>query len=225
MLTQSISAKPSEPTAVRLADDGRLLGAAGAYDKHWGDLGGVYLDEEAYREVVRNLGAERLAYHVDESREDQRPGALIIGTSTLLPALVGEEFAMTRGHLHAKSDRSEMYQCVSGRGIMLLDTLDGENRALEMSAGDIVYVPGDWVHRSVNVGDAPFVTVFCYAADAGQDYQVISDAGGMSHVIVRDGNTWALRLNPRHTGYRAPSTANAAGAQPADALAKRGSRP
>ncbi len=225
MLPQSLEVGPCEPTAVRLAEDGRLVGAAGAYDKRWGDLGGVYLDEEAYREVVRLGGADRLAYHVDESRDDQRPGALIIGTSTLLPGLVGEEFAMTRGHLHAKSDRSEMYHCVSGRGLMLLDTLDGENRALEMSAGDIVYVPGEWVHRSVNVGDVPFVTVFCYSADAGQDYQVISDAGGMSHVIVRDGDTWVRHPNPRHTGYRAPSATSATGAQPADALGTGGARP
>ena len=213
MLTQSTVAKPCEPTAVRLADDGRLIGAAGAYDKHWRDLGGVYLDDEAYREVVRLWGADRLAYHVDESREDEGPGALIIGTSTLFPGLVGEEFAVTRGHLHAKSDRSEMYHCIAGRGLLLLDTLDGESRAFEMSAGDIVYVPGEWVHRSVNVGNTPFVTVFCYAADAGQNYDVISEAGGMSHVIVRDGETWAKRPNPRHTGYLLPQAdASAAGA-------------
>lgn len=226
MLKQSTVAEPCEPTTVRLADDGRLIGAAGAYDKHWRDLGGVYLDEEAYREVVRFGGADRLAYHVDESREDEGPGALIIGTSTLLPGLVGEEFAMTRGHLHAKSDRSEMYHCIAGRGIMLLDTLDGENRALEMSAGDIVYVPGEWVHRSVNVGDTPFVTVFCYAADAGQNYNVISEAGGMSHVIVRDGGTWARRPNPRHTGYRVPTAdAGAANAPQVNELGEGGSRP
>ena len=90
-------------------------------------------------------------------------GALTIGTSTLLPGQYGDEFAVTRGHLHAVSDRAELYYCLSGRGVMLLETVDGRSEAVELTPGEAVNVPGEWVHRSVNVGDEPFVTLFTYA--------------------------------------------------------------
>ncbi len=45
--------------------------------------------------------------------------------------------------------------------------------------------------------------VFCYAADAGQDYAVIAEAGGMKNLVVADGDGWALKDNPDHAGYRA----------------------
>jgi len=58
------------------------------------------------------------------------------------------------------------------------------------------------VHRSVNVGDEPFVTMFCYGADAGQDYALIERAGGMSALVVTDGaGGWSTRPNPDHVGY------------------------
>jgi len=89
---------------------------------------------------------------------------------------------------------------------MLLDTVDGQTAAIELTPGKAVNVPGHWVHRSVNVGAEPFVTLFSYAADAGQDYQIIADAGGMKTLVVRDGDDgWATIPNPRHTGYTARS--------------------
>lgn len=191
------------PAGLVISADGTMDGATRGYDKYLGDLGGVYLDQDAYEVAVASLGGERLVYHVDEHRLGDGPGALIMGTSTLLPGRVGDEFAVTRGHLHAKADRAELYHCLSGRGVMLMDTITGESRAIEMMAGRAVHVPGHWVHRSVNVGDEPFVTLFCYPADAGQDYNLIAEAGGMAQVVVSDGaGGWAARPNPRHSGYR-----------------------
>lgn len=67
--------------------------------------------------------------------------------------------------------------------------------------GETVRVPGHWVHRSVNVGGEPLVTLFCYAAAAGQDYGLIRRAGGMSSLVVADGaNRWTTRPDPDHTG-------------------------
>ena len=192
-----------EPTRLTISSEGTIGGATGGYDKRLGELAGVYLDDDAYRAAVASLGADRLVYHVDEHRQGEGQGALIVGTSTLLPGRIGEEFAVTRGHLHAKADRAELYHCLSGRGVMLMDTVDGRSSAVEISAGQSVHVPGHWVHRSVNVGDEPFVTLFCYPADAGQDYGLIADAGGMSQLVVADGDAgWTTRPNPRHTGYR-----------------------
>ena len=109
---------------------------------------------------------------------------------------------MTRGRLHNKADRAELYHCLSGRGVMLLETLDG-GQAVPLIPGEAVHVPGHWVHRSVNVGDEPFVTLFCYAADVGQNYGLIADAGGMAQLVMADGiGGWTTRPNPDHVGYR-----------------------
>jgi glucose-6-phosphate isomerase len=191
-----------EPGVMDIAEGGRMSGWTTHYEKHLGELAGVYLDTTAHEAAVAELGAETLVYQVDENRVGSGPGSLIVGTSTLLPGRIGAEFAMTRGHLHGIADRAELYYCLSGRGIMLLDTLDGRSRAVELTPGKAVNVPGHWVHRSVNTGNEPFVTLFCYAADAGQDYDLIARAGGMSQLVLTDGaGGWMARPNPRHMGY------------------------
>ena len=194
----------AEPGVLRIGVDGTMGGRSGGYDKFFGELGGVYADEAAFEAAVLEGGGDDLAYHVEEHRNVDGAGGLIVGTSALLPGRVGDEFAVTRGHLHARADRAELYHCLSGRGVMLLETLSGQSRAIAMSPGDAVHVPGHWIHRSVNVGEAPFVTLFCYAADAGQDYAVIAEAGGMAQLVISDGaGGWTTRPNPRHVGYRA----------------------
>lgn len=191
------------PVVLEISPEGGIEGRSRRYEKRLGDMAGVYRDDVAWRTAVADRGADELIYWVDDQRYQDGPGALIVGTSTLLPGRYGEEFAVTRGHLHAVADRAELYHCLSGRGVMLLETLDGQSTAIELTPGKAVNVPGHWIHRSVNVGDEPFVTLFCYAADAGQDYAVISDAGGMKNLVVADGDGWALAPNPDHTGYTA----------------------
>ncbi|OZM77461.1 glucose-6-phosphate isomerase family protein [Pseudonocardia sp. MH-G8] len=192
-----------EPARLTIDVGGGMRGRTGGYDKRLGDMTGVYRDGEAHAGAVTERGADHLVYRVEEHRAGDGPGALIIGTSTLAPGRYGDEFAMTRGHLHAKADRAELYHCLSGRGVMLLETLDGRSEAVELGPGDAAHVPGYWVHRSVNTGDEPFVTLFCYPADAGQDYALIADAGGMAQLVVDDGaGGWTTRPNPDHTGYR-----------------------
>jgi glucose-6-phosphate isomerase len=197
-----MTATVPDPGLLALGADGVMRGATSSYEKRLGDMAGVYRDDDAYRAVLAENGPDFLVYRVEEHRNVGGEGALIIGTSTLQPGRYGDEFAVTRGHLHAKADRAELYYCLSGTGVMLLETLDGRSEALPLRPGEAVHVPGHWVHRSVNVGDEPFVTMFCYGADAGQDYALIERAGGMSAVVVTDGaDGWSVRPNPDHVGY------------------------
>jgi glucose-6-phosphate isomerase len=190
------------PGLLTLAADGVMHGATSSYEKRLGDMAGVYRDDAAFRDATAERGADFVVYRVEEHRNLSGPGALIIGTSTLQPGRYGDEFAVTRGHLHAHADRAELYYCLSGTGVMLLETLDGRSEALPLRAGEAVHVPGHWVHRSVNIGDEPLVTLFCYPADAGQDYGIVARAGGMSSLVVHDGaGGWCIRPNPDHQGY------------------------
>lgn len=196
------------PTPQSFAVDpaGPIEGSTGTYTKVIGDLSGVYQDSQAYRTYVDTHGASTVAYRVFDQKYGSTPGALTVGTSILEPGKVGKEYALTRGHLHAQADRAEMYHCLSGHGVMLLETLGGQSQAVELTAGRAVNIPGHWIHRSVNVGDQPFVTLFCYNTDAGQDYTVIEKAGGMKNLVtVTDDGGWQLTPNPSHRGYQPQS--------------------
>ena len=177
---------------------GEMTGRTRRYEKRFDDLAGLFADEAAFNEVARLRGGE-VAYQVDEFRPSDRAGDVIFGTSTLYPGRIGDEFIFTRGHIHAVSDRPEIYLCQSGHGVMLMELADGTVRAEEMTPNHVVYVAPHWIHRSVNVGSGPLVTLFCYPADAGQDYDIIARAGGMHDLIVDDGaGGWKRVPNPRY---------------------------
>jgi glucose-6-phosphate isomerase, archaeal len=177
---------------------GVLTGSNGHYRKTIQDLAGIYFDQNSFEEL-RNARGPELAYEVYEYRPNTNQGDLIFGTSILLPGKVGNEYFMTRGHLHALSDRPEIYYCQGGHGVMLMENLRGETSVAELKPNEIVYVPPHWIHRSVNVGSAPFITLFCYPADAGQDYDIIARSGGMKSLIVDDlAGGWREESNSRY---------------------------
>ena len=192
----------SPPEPMRVGLDGAFSGALDEYRKTAADMRGIYRDAAAWERWTAAVGADFVAYSVESLTVGDGPGGIIVGTSTLSPGKVGDEFSITRGHLHRKADRAELYFGISGRGLLLLESVSGECEIREISAGIVVAVPGHWIHRSVNTGSEPLVTLFSYAADAGQDYDLISRAGGMSHLVVEDSaGGWRLERNPDHIGY------------------------
>jgi glucose-6-phosphate isomerase len=184
---------------------GVMANATRRYEKRLADLDGLYADAQAYARLAREHG-DRIAYEVYDHQVEERAGDLIFGTSVLYPGTVGREYAMTRGHIHRIADRTEIYYCLSGHGVLLMQTVAGDLEVAELRAGTIAYVARERIHRSVNVGDEPLITLFCYAADAGQDYDVIEGSGGMRQLVVAgDGGGWATVDNPR---WRVPSHAD-----------------
>jgi glucose-6-phosphate isomerase, archaeal len=144
----------------------------GGYNKYFRELVGIYSDEAAFDRLEQSLG-NTVAYRVDEARFSDHGSDLITGISVLEPGKVGREFFMTRGHLHQRADRPETYYCVAGHGVLLLESLAGEIKAMEMRSGSLVYVPPFWARRSVNVGETVFATLFSYPADAGQNFEIV----------------------------------------------------
>ena len=102
------------PAKLAVFPNGELAGNNDIYTKHLADMTGVYRDSAAYDAAVAEHGGEELVYRVESQSYGPHSGALTIGTSTLLPGRYGDEFAVTRGHLHAVSDRAELYYCLSG---------------------------------------------------------------------------------------------------------------
>ncbi|MES1937436.1 glucose-6-phosphate isomerase [Salinisphaera hydrothermalis] len=175
---------------------GALRGSPSNYQKKLGDLAGIYRDQAAF-EAQLAYRRDEVVYAVQDYRPSFGPNELIFGTTWMAPGRIGDEFFMTRGHIHARADRPEIYHGQSGRGVMLMESPDGEIRTIEISADVVCYVPPFWIHRSINVGDEDLVMAFTYPVDAGQDYEVIARSNGMRTLITTDGRGgWQTTPNP-----------------------------
>jgi glucose-6-phosphate isomerase len=197
-----------DPSILQIAASGAMSGRTGFKETRFKAMVGLFADAAALDAIIAERGDD-LAYSVDEFRPERvAPQELIFGTSMLQPGKVGDEYLLTRGHIHRRADRPEVYFCQSGHGVMHMELPDGTTKPAEMRPGTVVYVPGYWIHRSVNVGTEPFVTTFYYPADAGQDYDIIARAGGMATLIVDDGKGgWKEAPNPRYRGRPAEEQA------------------
>jgi glucose-6-phosphate isomerase len=177
---------------------GVLEGASDRYVKTYRELQGLYEDEAAFAALVAGRG-DAVAYEVTDYKPSANSGDMIIGVTRMEPGRVGREFYMTRGHIHARPNRPEMYYGEAGHGVMLLESPDGDIRTVEIHPRTMCYVPPFWIHRSVNVGREPLVMTFAYPADSGQDYGIIAESGGMRQRIVDDGRGgWMAVENSRY---------------------------
>ncbi|MDX3927764.1 MAG: glucose-6-phosphate isomerase [Shinella sp.] len=188
-----------EPVAsVVNAQAGGMSGKTGRYEKRLSDLTGLYEDAQAHRLLTERLG-DPVVYDVEDFRPGSHSGDLIYGVTRMSPGRVGREFFLTRGHIHAKADRPEIYYGQNGRGLMQLESPDGETRIVEVVPQTICYVPPFWIHRSINIGEQDLVMVFAYPSDSGQDYGIIEASNGMRHRVVANGSDgWELVENPRY---------------------------
>jgi len=114
------------------------------------------------------------------------------------PGKVGQEFFMTKGHFHTVLDTAEMYLCLKGEGVMVMETPEGETAVESLSPGRVLYVPPRWAHRSVcTARQEDLVTFFVYPAHAGHDYGTIEKQGFRKMVIDGEHGDIEILDNPR----------------------------
>lgn len=174
-------------------------GVPSEYDSHivrtLSAMDGQYADEKSYRKMLAR--EDTVLYEVYEIRRPETAGELLHGTSIVQPGKVGEEYFMTKGHFHAVRDTAEIYYCLHGEGMMVMETPDGEWAVEELRPGSVVYVPPRWAHRSVNTGGSEdLVTLFVYPGHAGHDYGTVETRGFRKLVVERDGRPCIVD-NPR----------------------------
>lgn len=175
---------------------GGMSGNTGRYQKRLSDLNGLYENAQAHAALVKSL-RDPVVYDVEDFRPGTHGGDLNYGVTRMNPGRVGREFFLTRGHIHAKADRSEIYYGQKGHGLMQMESPEGETRIVEIEPLTICYVPPFWIHRSINIGDEDLVMVFAYPSDSGQDYEIIAASNGMRHrVMAVPGGGWELVENP-----------------------------
>jgi len=183
------------PTVHHLTpEQGALSGRSHRYEKQLSELDGIYADANAFAAALSR--GDGVVYAVEDYRPSMASGDLCFGVTHMLPGRIGDEFYMTRGHIHAIGSRPETYRGELGQGVMLMESPEGEVVMLEVTPGATVYVPPYWIHRSVNTGAVPLVMSFVYPADSGQDYGIIARSNGMKVRIMADGSGWTAVPNP-----------------------------
>lgn len=147
----------------------------------------MYADQEALEKAVK-VGNPKI-YEFYDMGIKPAEGNLAFGTSILEPGLIGEEFYMTKGHFHTILDTSEVYYCLSGYGMMLMENPEGDVEYQVMKKGEAVFVPGRYAHRSINLSlTERLVTFFVFRADAGHDYGTI-ETKGFRKIVLRDASS------------------------------------
>src|SRR5690606_6523045 len=137
-----------EPFAVQIEPSGQIKNAHSRIKRRLDDMRGMYLDEAS---------GDRVVYDVYNLEVPATNANILQCTTVIHAGKVGNEYHMTKGHFHTIRDRAETYVGLRGRGALVLATEDGRHEVQWMQPGSVHYIPGYWAHRTVNVGDEPFV--------------------------------------------------------------------
>jgi len=157
-----------------------------------------FADGEAYEAMLES--GDPVIYEVYENSRPEKAGELLSGLSIVHPGRVGDEYFMTKGHYHSVRDTAEIYYCLQGQGLLLMENEAGDTALEEFRPGRLVYVTPRWAHRSINTGPEDLVTLFVYPAHAGHDYAMFDATGFLKRVLDRDGTatvTDSLGNDPR----------------------------
>ena len=124
------------------------------------DVSGIFHDQNAFDE----LDPETVAYKVQmwNPVAEGTEGGLAFGRTIILSGKVGDEYFMTKGHFHAKSDRSEFYWGVHGVGMLILMDRNRITWAEEVYPGSLHYIGSDTAHRLANTGKEELVVGACW---------------------------------------------------------------
>ncbi|RBP18119.1 glucose-6-phosphate isomerase [Roseiarcus fermentans] len=147
--------------------------------------------------VDRTLqGEDPVIYEFYDMGMPETSGDVAFGTSIAYPGKIGDEYHMTKGHFHTVLDTAEVYYCLQGHGLMMMESPEGAVEVQELRKGMAVYVPGRYAHRSINISaEDPLVTFFAFPGHAGHDYGTI-ETKGFRKLVVERGGAPALIDNP-----------------------------
>jgi glucose-6-phosphate isomerase len=191
---------PDPFTTLLDLDGGSLDPERKVIERQLSDMVGIYLEGHAEGTT------DEFVYSVHEITVPTTNSNLMSSTTVIQPGMVGREYHMTKGHFHGIRDRAEIYIGLSGEGRLVMAKEDGRYVVEAMRRGTVNYIPGDWAHRSVNVGDGPLVFFAVYPGDAGYDYGTIEEEGFPVLVVAGDDGPEVVP-NPRYKGAVARSEA------------------
>lgn len=159
------------------------LGEAPAMERRLSDVQHSFADGAEVTALLTD--DDPLIYTVSTLELADGEGDLHVGLGRIMPGRVGDEYFLTKGHLHTWRAAAEVYVGLAGAGVMLLeDEEEHDSRVVELLPNSVVYVPGRTAHRTVNTGSEPLSYLGVYPARAGHDYGFIADRNFRNVVIA-----------------------------------------
>ena len=150
------------------------------------DLAGSFADQAALQAAL--AADDPIIYRATQVEEGAAEGDIHYGLAVIYPGKVGDEYHLTKGHIHAWRPAAEVYIGLAGRGLMLLeDERTGESTAIPLERNSTVYVPGYAAHRTINIGDEPLVYWGVLSSRAGHDYGAVGKRNFSKVVVALDG--------------------------------------
>jgi len=158
-------------------------------------------------------------------RETFSEAGLRYGLVVLRPGLVGREYIKTKGHYHTwpadpEWSYPEVYEVVHGCAWFVLQRVRDRQAAaaghiewlgcVEANAGELLLVPGNCGHVTVNVGDVPLVFSYLVADASANDYGPFLTARGAACYIVEQHSRPTILPNVRYPASPAPQFAQLA---------------
>jgi glucose-6-phosphate isomerase len=142
--------------------------------KRLSDMGGFWSNQRAVSSMLKK-GDDPIIYEV-YVHENEGEGDLSYAVTVIHPGDIDGECFMTKGHFHNKS-AGEAYLGLEGKGLLVLENREGKTKKMSLEPGGITYVPRDYAHRAINVGDVPLRFLAIYDSAAGHDYGSIEKRG------------------------------------------------
>ena len=152
------------------------------------DLQSYFYDSSS---VQNRLDENPLIYRVSSVTPAHGVGQMHYGLGQIMPGTIGSEFFMTRGHFHQDKQAAEIYITYTGKGILLLQNLQGECEIIKMEPNTIAYVPASTAHRTVNISNEPLTYLGIYPANAGHDYTTI-EKDNFRNLILKQKNSYQI---------------------------------
>lgn len=188
------------PTSIQInLLTGQMLPSTTHEHRHVSHLAAQFSDRVAVEAAIQT--GDPLIYEIFHHAFVTDHTDMAMGMSVIFAGKVGSEYYMTKGHLHESNDQAEIYYCVQGDGLLLMDDLRDDFQAASFPSGTAVHIPPQYAHRVVNTGAQPLIFVSAFHLAAGHIYEPVARLGFAKIVVEVDGKP-ALRPNPVRLNHR-----------------------
>jgi len=175
-----------EPKVKLTIESGKLNGEKViSITKRLKDLENIFEYENIREKMDQSIVVYEVQAHLPVAEGTN--ASLFFGTTIIYPGKVGNEYFMTKGHFHDKSDRAEYYWGIQGEGMLILMDKERNTWAEKMFKGSLHFIPGDVAHRTVNIGEEKLIFGACWPSDAGHNYDEIIQNGFSSRLMDTKG--------------------------------------
>ena len=176
----------NQPTSIHINLAEHLMSPCTVHDpRHVSDLKAQFYDQVAAQKLIDQ--GDPLVYEIYHHSFITDSTDMTMGMSVIHPGKVGSEYHMTKGHLHERNDQAEVYYCVQGQGLLLMDDLADDFQAVDFNSGTAVHIPPQYAHRVVNTGSDILVFVSVFHVAAGHVYAKVTKQGFARLVVEQQG--------------------------------------